>query len=233
MPKDYSSWLLLDSQSNCILGETQYFYHRLPTENCFIGSEISRPAYQFVCACKYFDYECDIGYHRQDDPVGFKCIKDNTIDDIPDYCLPGQIFNKSTGLRKIAGNKCHDVFERYIEVPCPFNQSNSPNEFILFVQRQDISLIHIKDLIYNNTKKYSLLPKKFLSNAIAADFDTENHCLFWSDLHYNRIYRYCFDGKQISPDILVHTDLESVEGIAYNQINGQLYFTNGHRSKVS
>ena len=40
------------------------------------------------------------------------------------------------------------------------------------------------------------------------------------------------DGIQVKPEVLVETDLYSVEGIAFNQINRHLYFVNGFKSKV-
>ena len=196
-----------------------------------------RPTAKINCPCKPSDYECDIGYVRESLNGSTKCIlsKDpaNFFQDplfVPNECRPGKMFNKSKGFRKINGNTCEGGEEDWYSpqvLPCPFNSSD--NEFILFVQKHQISMISL------NTKQFSsdiLIPKYFVTNAIAADFDIEKNCLFWSDMSYNRILKYCLNGRQFQPEVLVENDLVSVEGIAFNQINHHLYFVNGNLSKV-
>jgi len=141
------------------------------------------------------------------------------------------MFNKSKGYRKIKGNTCEGGEEDWYspqKIPCPFTSQET--EFILFVQRQEISMISLNS---ENYSKNMLVPNSFLSNAIAADFDLKNSCIFWSDISLNRIMRLCLNGQQIQPEILVENELYSVEGISFNSINPHLYFVNGFKSKVS
>lgn len=140
------------------------------------------------------------------------------------------MFNKTKGYRKVTGNTCEGGEEDYYSpqmLPCPLSVNES--EFILFVQRQDISMISLNSEEFS---KHSIVPKSFLSNAIAADFDVKKSCIFWSDISSNRIARLCLNGTQLHPEILVETELYSVEGIAFNQINRHLYFVNGFKSKI-
>src|SRR5699024_4252385 len=57
-------------------------------------------------------------------------------------------------------------------------------------------------------------------------------CVIWSDISLNVIKRFCLNGTQVQPEVLVETELYSVEGIAFNAINRLLYFVNGFKSKV-
>lgn len=163
-----------------------------------------------------------------------KCVSDENYGDASDSdqanCQPGRMFNKTKGYRKLPGNTCEGGEEDWYSpqiLPCPFTANES--EFILFVQRQDISMISLNSKEFS---KNSIVPRSFLSNAIAADFDIKKSCIFWSDISSNRIMRLCMDGVQVKPDVLVETELYSVEGIAFNQINRHLYFVNGFKSKV-
>lgn len=238
MPYDYKEWSPHDFETGCLLGSAQIFQRRVASHKCFNGESFVRPSAKINCPCKHSDYECDIGFIR-DKLSPTKCIIDDssTISgfdpfSIPNECPPGNMFNKTRGYRKINGDTCEGGEEDWYSpqtLPCPFTPD--VNEFILFVQRQEISMIML-----NNDEmhtKHLLIPKYYLSNAIAADFDRDNSCVFWSDISLNKILRMCFDGKQVQPDVLVETDLDSVEGIAFNQINHHLYFVNGNRSKVS
>ncbi|OTF73267.1 hypothetical protein BLA29_009105, partial [Euroglyphus maynei] len=234
MPIDYKEWSPHDFESKCLLGSTQIFLRRMPSRKCYNGNEFSRPVYQINCPCKHSDYECDLGYMPVTKSIGFHCdlIHESWLQSINySNCSPGRMFNKTKGYRKLPGDTCEGGEEDWYSphlLPCPFNTTLMP-EFILFVQRQEISIISLND--YDFTK-LSLLPKSFLTNAIAADFDYKNSCLYWSDIHSNRILRYCFDGEQLQPEALVEIGIDSVEGIAFNQINGHLYFVNGNKSKV-
>nr|XP_027196293.1 sortilin-related receptor-like [Dermatophagoides pteronyssinus] len=234
IPIDYKEWSPHDYESKCLLGSTQIFLRRMPSRKCFNGNEFSRPVYQINCPCKHSDYECDSGYVLVKKSPVFHCgLKHESWLQSLNYsnCSPGRMFNKTKGYRKIPGDTCEGGEEDWYSphlLPCPFNTTLVP-EFLLFVQRQEISIISLNDYEFT---KLSLLPKSFLTNAIAADFDYKNSCLYWSDIHSNRILRYCFDGEQLQPEALVEIGLDSVEGIAFNQINGHLYFVNGNKSKV-
>lgn len=149
---------------------------------------------------------------------------------IPADCEPGKLFNKTRGYRKINGDTCEGGEESWYSpqlVACPFTPSVP--EFMLFVQRVEISMISLNNEQFT---KSTLIPSAYLHNAIAADFDRENKCIFWSDISMNKILRMCLDGKQVQAEVLVEANLFSVEGIVFNQINHHLYFVNGNRSKI-
>ncbi|KAJ6216562.1 hypothetical protein RDWZM_007719, partial [Blomia tropicalis] len=233
LPHDYKEWSPHDFESDCLLGSTQIFQRRIGSHKCFNGESFIRPTAKINCPCKHSDYECDFGFIRDKQFGGYKCIPDehsqNPNSELAN-CITGQMFNKTRGYRKISGNTCEGGEDDWYSpqtLPCPFTSQES--EFILFVQRQEISMISLNS---EEFVKKLIVPKSFLSNAIAADFDIMKSCIFWSDISLNRIMKLCLDGKQAQPEILVETELYSVEGVAFNQINRHLYFVNGFKSKV-
>lgn len=235
-PHNYKEWSPHDFESDCLLGSTQLFKRRIASYKCFNGEDFVRATALINCPCKHTDYECDIGYVH-DKTGGAKCVLSKELAGlhdplfVPNDCRPGKMFNKSRGYRKIIGNTCEGGEEEWYSpqlLPCPLGSIDL--EFILFVQRHEISMIRL------NTEKFekeTLVPKTFVSNAIVADLDIEKHCIYWSDISLNRILRFCINGQQFQPEVVIETNLNSVEGLAFNQINRHLYFVNGNYSKVS
>lgn len=99
-------------------------------------------------------------------------------------------------------------------------------EFILVAQRERISRI---DLITKTTEQ---LPVKDLKNVIAIEFDMRNNCLYWADIVNDTIGRQCFKDGMSAPEILVETDLSSIEGMALDWVSNVLYFVDGVRMRI-
>lgn len=143
---------------------------------------------------------------------------------IPVTCKPGKFYKRTKGYRKIQGDVCINGFENHYlpeEVPCPFNEIQ---DFLLFAQRERISRFNLI------TKTMEELPVKKLKNVIAIDFDMKNNCIYWADIALDNIGRQCFDDS--APEILVSSDLASIEGMALDWISNTLYFVDGLRSKI-
>ncbi|XP_054168279.1 sortilin-related receptor-like [Oppia nitens] len=236
LPDDYKEWSPHDMDSGCLLGRREVFHRRIANHRCFNGQNYVRPVASINCPCRHTDFECDVGFIR--DKNGAKCVFDDRSSiegydpfSVPDWCKVGLMFNRTRGYRKISGDTCIGGEEDWYspqEIPCPFG-SKHDDQFVLFVQRQAISRLMLNE---ENPIKESLVPHSYLINAIASDFDHKHNCLYWSDIGIDKIMRLCLDGRQSQPEVLVETGLESVEGIALNTINNQLYFVDGEQSKV-
>lgn len=75
------------------------------------------------------------------------------------------------------------------------------------------------------------LPVHNLKNVIAIDFDMKNNCVYWADIVSDTIGRQCFSNGSTS-EILVSSDLASIEGMAYDWISHHLYFVDGLRARI-
>lgn len=75
------------------------------------------------------------------------------------------------------------------------------------------------------------LPIRNLKNVIAIDFDMHNNCVYWADIVSDMISRQCFNSNS-SVEVLVSTDLASIEGLALDWISHTLYFVDGTRAKI-
>lgn len=107
-------------------------------------------------------------------------------------------------------------------LPCPFKEVT---QFLLFAQRERICRFDL------DKKELQELPIKNLKNVIAIDFDMHNNCIYWADIVYDTIGRQCLNNGSMQ-EILVSTDLASIEGLAYDWISHTLYFVDGSRAKI-
>ncbi|XP_044750079.1 sortilin-related receptor-like [Coccinella septempunctata] len=229
---DYKSWSPSQSESGrnyvpCIMGQQRTYQRRMPHSNCYNGLDYDAPISMEPCNCDILDYECDFGFVRTSKHG--HCIRNKTVlidpYKVPEKCVPGQFYNRTKGYRKIQGDMCKAGFEKHYlpdQVPCPFVEID---DFLLFAQRERISRFNLV------TRTLEELPVKNLKNVIAIDFDMKNNCVFWADIALDLIGRQCLSNGS-APEILVSSDLASIEGMAFDWISNTLYFVDGMRSKI-
>lgn len=228
---DYKNWAP-GSQSHdtrlCVMGKQDVYQRRLPHANCYNGPDYIRLISSKICECTSDDFECDYGFSRLN--KNSPCERNKTIESfdpykIPESCKAGQTYNRTKGYRKIEGDECVGGFSSqhdYQKVTCPFEKTG---EFLVVAQRDKISRIDL------GTGQKEVFPVTGLRNVIAIDFDLKHNCVFWADILTDTIGRQCLDGNQ-SMEILVETELASVEGMSYDWISQLLYFVDGTRNKI-
>ncbi|RZC34546.1 sortilin-related receptor-like [Asbolus verrucosus] len=228
---DYKMWSPSQNDENrsyipCVLGQQLTYQRRMPHANCYNGLDFDAPISMTPCECDVYDYECDFGFVRSEKPGN--CVRNTTVlvdpYKVPASCKPGKFYKRTKGYRKIQGDVCVAGFENHYlpeEIPCPFNEAQ---DFLLFAQRERISRFNLV------TRTLEELPVKKLKNVIAIDFDMRNNCVYWADIALDTIGRQCLNDSE--PEILVSSDLASIEGMALDWISNTLYFVDGMRSKI-
>ncbi|KAF5282013.1 hypothetical protein FQA39_LY00537 [Lamprigera yunnana] len=229
---DYKQWSPSGNDENhsyipCVLGKQAIYQRRIRHTNCYVGVNFERPVSLQPCDCDVVDFECDFGFLRVGKP--FHCIRNKTTIEnpyeIPASCRPRHFYNRTKGYRKISGDSCVGGYEKqYMPdmIPCPFQEVQ---EFLLFALRDRIGRYDLK------THKLEDLPILNLKNVIGIDFDMTNNCVYWADIVTDTIGRQCFNNGS-SPEILVSTDLASIEGMAFDWISQNLYFVDGMLAKI-
>ncbi|XP_060804264.1 sortilin-related receptor isoform X1 [Amyelois transitella] len=223
--EDYKFWTPSPNSSvSCVLGVRETFQRRLVHSNCYNGIDNNRPVSKEVCECSRRDYECDFGFMRS----GIECIRNKTVNfdpyAIPADCRPGKTYKLTKGYRKIDGDACYATpYVPYApdNVPCPMAE---PTEFLIVALRDKVARI---DLMDNST----VIPVTDQKNIVAIEFDMKNNCLYWADIDLDRICRQCFNNGT-AVEIIVDTDLASIEGMALDWISNVLFFVDGTRKKI-
>ncbi|XP_054265258.1 sortilin-related receptor-like isoform X2 [Macrosteles quadrilineatus] len=213
----------------CVLGVKETYERRVPHSNCFNGRDYDRPIKKEICPCDLEDFECDFGFERA---VGMsQCIRNKSIASnpyaVPDWCKPGQFYNRTKGYLKIQGDVCvggHDRQYLPDNVPCPYDERK---EFLLLAQKDRIVRFDLATL------ELEQLPVRGLQNVIAVDFDIHNNCVYWADIITDEIGRQCLGTDNTNlPEVLVEKDLASVEGMALDWMTNMLYFVDGIKARI-
>ncbi|KAJ2951649.1 hypothetical protein O0L34_g13807 [Tuta absoluta] len=224
---DYKFWSPSPPNStvSCVLGQRDTFQRRLAHTNCYNGINYDRPIKKQVCECSRRDFECDYGFKLSGDE---ECIRNKSVNfdpyAIPPECRPGHSYVRTKGYRKIDGDVC--TISSYLAyapdtIPCPIEE---PQEFLIVALRDKIARIDLSD----NT---SVIPVQGQKNIVAVEFDIKNNCIYWADIQLDKISRQCFnDGT--TQEVVVDTDLASIEGMALDYISNVLFFVDGMRKKI-
>ncbi|KAI5646183.1 sortilin, neurotensin receptor 3, domain-containing protein [Phthorimaea operculella] len=223
---DYKFWSPSPPNStvSCVLGQRDTFQRRLAHTNCYNGINYDRPIKKQVCECSRRDFECDYGFKLS----GEECIRNKSVNfdpyAIPPECRPGHSYVRTKGYRKIDGDVC--ITSSYLAyapdtIPCPIEE---PQEFLIVALRDKIARIDLSD----NT---TVIPVQGQKNIVAVEFDIKNNCIYWADIQLDKISRQCFnDGT--TQEVVVDTDLASIEGMALDYISNVLFFVDGMRKKI-
>lgn len=117
----------------------------------------------------------------------------------------------------MAGDTCveGDAALRFApeRLSCPVTEEA---DFMLVAQRQKILRIDLR-----NPSRLDELPLPSLQNVFALEFDLRTNCVYWADSLQDKIWRLCLDGKSV-PQVLVETQLESIEGMAFDWLSNNL-----------
>ena len=227
---DYKLWSPSDSQTGrpCLLGHQIRYQRRIAHANCYNGRAFVRPTSVENCECRREDFECDFGFKEEERTS--QCIRDPDMTQdpftIPNTCSVGQFYNRTKGYRLVAGDTCTGGDgSRYSPelISCPVAEES---DFILVAQRQKILRIDLRNPTHTDP-----LPLPSLQNVFAIEFDLKNNCVYWADSLQDKIWRLCMDGKSM-PQLLVESQLESIEGMTLDWLSNNLYFVDGARSKI-
>uniref|UniRef100_A0A8C8SGU7 Sortilin n=1 Tax=Pelusios castaneus TaxID=367368 RepID=A0A8C8SGU7_9SAUR len=109
--KDYTIWLAHSSQpgnrtDGCILGYKEQYQRLRKSSVCQNGWDYSVNKQPSICPCTLEDFLCDFGYFRRENQL--ECVEQQELRDHDlEFCLYGkQELLKTTGYRKVPGDKC-------------------------------------------------------------------------------------------------------------------------------
>lgn len=101
----------------CLFGHKQWYKRRKAAADCFVRNKFHEPqGKEEPCPCTPADYECDIGFVREQG----KCIPGRPMDAPPGACAKGEkTFMGSSGYRRIPGNTCEAGQDVALDAPVP------------------------------------------------------------------------------------------------------------------
>lgn len=104
---------------------------------------------------------------------------------------------------------------------------NADNEYLFVSQPNNISRINLV------SGKIDSIALPDLSAATALEYDITSKCLFYADARLDIIGRMCTDANENQTvQILVDTNVGSIEGLAYDWVSELLYFTDAENHMI-
>lgn len=105
---DYETWTPHSPNQKCINGEKLIYLRRKPDRECFNPDELEMVRREKICRCSKEDWECDVGYYRDEDTGVCTRLDGYVGSDRSDVknCKKEGYFLVRSGYRKVAGNVC-------------------------------------------------------------------------------------------------------------------------------
>ena len=229
---DYKHWSPVShgrgKASRCVLGRRDSFLRRSPKANCYNGLGFQRANTTEICPCSVTDYQCEWGYTRTSRLADCRLIHGREVPAPPANCPPDTFYTASQGYRKVAGDECEgEVAGREPrQRACPTSLAQ-PATFMLIAQRKRIVKLDLR----RPNSSLETLPLIGINNVIAMDLDYQTDCVFWADIDQDKIMKQCLANGSL-PQVLVQSQLNSVEGMSYDHVRKILYFVDGSKRTV-
>ncbi|XP_051904731.1 low density lipoprotein receptor a [Hippocampus zosterae] len=159
-------------------------------------------------------------------PVGYQLANKNQCEDIdecadPDAC--GQICVNQMGSYKC---ECEDGYQ--VDPSSKDCKAIGTIAYLFFTNRHEV-----RKMTLDKSEYVQVLPR--LKNVVALDMNMATEEIYWSDISQKKIYRTRTDSAAHSArhTVVVSDDVEAPEGIAFDWIHRNLYWTDSIRRTVS
>ncbi|XP_031549570.1 VPS10 domain-containing receptor SorCS1-like [Actinia tenebrosa] len=110
--QDYTLWTPNDERmkGQCLLGEHMVYERRKADICCYNGKQYEREINQTSCNCSLEDFTCDFGFQNND--ISDSCVPISEDLIVPKVCPEFQTYMRSSGYRKVAGDRCVGGIEK-------------------------------------------------------------------------------------------------------------------------
>ncbi|XP_024920208.1 low density lipoprotein receptor a [Cynoglossus semilaevis] len=175
--------------------------------------------------CSHICRDLKIG-HECLCPAGYSLSEDNVCQDIdecadPDAC--SQICINQAGSYKC---ECEEGYQ--VDPATKTCKAVGTIAYLLFTNRHEV-----RKMTLDKSEYTRVIPR--LKNVVALDMNMATKEIFWSDISQKKIYRARLDSAEDSAQhsVVISSDIDGPEGLAYDWIHQNLYWTDSIRSTIS
>uniref|UniRef100_A0A3B4B3L2 EGF-like domain-containing protein n=1 Tax=Periophthalmus magnuspinnatus TaxID=409849 RepID=A0A3B4B3L2_9GOBI len=165
--------------------------------------------------CSHICNDLKIGYECLC-PTGFYLVDKKRCEDIDECANPDTC--SQICINQIGSYKCQCEEGYQVDPATKACKAIGTIAYLFFTNRHEV-----RKMTLDKSEYTRVIPR--LKNAVALDMNMATKDIYWSDISQKKIYRY--------HNILISNDIEAPEGIAFDWIHRNLYWTDSIRSTVS